>query len=220
MRKLLLFLCITPLYFSCFAQKPQQLVVLDTSMFDKYFQTISLSAKNGWLFKPGNDTSWAKSQIDTTGWIKLNPAALTAKNADKAGKLEGWFRISFMLDRSFKNIRIGIQALRWAAVDIYVDGNYITSFGNTGYDGKPYQENRNAGMVIRPLSIETGKTHILAVHIVDRVAPLNHRFLKTESLSNNLSSFISITGPLAYEKFTRYSREDNGYGFLDRKSVE
>ncbi len=151
-------------------------------MFDKYFQTISLTGLSGWIFKQGNDTNWSKIEIDTTGWVKLNPAQLTAKNADKNGKLEGWLRMRFKLDSSFENMRIGIQATRWAAVDIYIDGNYLTSYGNTGLNGKPYEENRNLLMDIHPLQIETGKEHILAVHIVDYVAPLNHRFLKTESL--------------------------------------
>ena len=112
-------------------------------MFDKYFQTIPLTGLSGWIFKQGNDINWSKNEIDTNGWRKLNPAQLSAKNADKDGRLEGWLRIRFKLDSSFENIRIGIQASRWAAVDIFIDGNYLTSYGNTGLNGRAYEENRN-----------------------------------------------------------------------------
>ena len=110
----------------------------------------------------------------------------------------------FKLDNSFENMRIGIQASRWAAADIYIDGTYLTSYGNTGLNGKPYEENRNLLIDIQPLQIETGKEHILAVHIVDHVAPLNPRFLKTESLFNNFGSLIVLTGPLAYKNATGF----------------
>ena len=183
-------------------------------MFDKYFQTISLTRLSGWIFKHGNDTNWSKNEIDTTGWVKLNPAQLTVKNADKNGRLEGWLRMRFKLDSSFEDMRIGIQALPWAAVDIYIDGNYITSYGNTGLNGKAYEENRNLLGAIQQLQIETGKEHILAVHVVDHVAPLNHRFLKTESLFNNFGSLIVLTGPLANKKATGFIRDQHRVPFF------
>jgi len=188
--------------------------VLDTSMFDKYFQTIPLTGLNGWIFKQGNDTNWSKNEIDTTGWIKMNPPQLKARNADKDGRLEGWFRMKFKLDSSFENVRIGISASRWAAVDIYIDGNYMTSYGTTGMNGKPYEENRDVLPALQQLQVETRKEHLVAVHIVDYVAPLNHRFLKTESLFNDFSSLIVLTGPLAYKSAIGVIRDRAAYLFL------
>ena len=100
-----LFLLLNTINF-CRAQDSS--VVLDTSMFDKYFQTIPLTQLKGWIFKQGNDTNCSKTEIDATGWIKWNPSQLTAKNADKNGRLEGWLRMRFTLDSSFENRRIGI----------------------------------------------------------------------------------------------------------------
>ena len=85
-----------------FCEAQDSTVVLNTSMFDKYFQTIPLTGLNGWIFKQGNDTNWSKNEIDTTGWVKLNPSQLTLKNADKNGRLEGWLRMRFKLDSSFE----------------------------------------------------------------------------------------------------------------------
>src|SRR6188768_3259327 len=64
---------------------------------------ISLGNMNGWLFKKGNDTAWAKKEIDLTGWEKLKPSELTEKYTDKSGKLECWLRIKIKLDTTFKD---------------------------------------------------------------------------------------------------------------------
>ena len=124
-----------------FCRAQDSTVVLSASMFDKYFQVIPITAKDGWIFKEGNDTSWARKDISTTGWKKFNPTQLTIKNADKNGRAEGWFRIRFRLDNSFQNMPVGIQMGRWAATDVYLDGRHIVSSGNTGLNGKPYKEN-------------------------------------------------------------------------------
>jgi two-component system NtrC family sensor kinase len=197
-----------------FCEAQDTTVVLNTSMFDKDLQTIFLTQLNGWIFKQGNDTNWIKTEIDTTGWIKMNPTQFTIKNADKNGRLEGWLRMRFKLNSSFENMRIGIQTWRWAATDVYIDGNYITSYGNTGLNGKPYEENREEFPTIQPLHIETEKEHALAVHIVDYVAPLDNRHLKTESLSNSFASLIALTGPLAAKKTTTFWINAGGYFFL------
>jgi two-component system NtrC family sensor kinase len=197
-----------------FCEAQNSTVVLNTSMFDKDLQTIPLPRLNGWIFKQGNDTNWAKPEVDTTGWIKLNPTQLTVKHTDKNGRLEGWLRIRFQLDRSFKNMNIGIQASPWAATDIYIDGNYIASYGNTGLNGKSYEENRNFLPAIQPLQIETEKEHLLAVHIVEFVSPLDHRRLKTVSLYNSFASLIALTGPLSYKKATAFIWTDISLNFL------
>jgi len=197
-----------------FCEAQDSTVVLNTTMFDKYLQTISFTQLNGWIFKQGNDTNWAKTEINTTGWIRLNPTQLTVKNADKNGRLEGWLRMKFKLDGSFENMHVGIQAWRWAAIDIYIDGTYITSCGNTGLNGKPYEENREVLPAIQPLYIKTGKEYVLAVHIVDYVNPIKHKYLKTASLGNSFGSLVMLTGPLAYKKTTAFLSTGIGRSFL------
>jgi signal transduction histidine kinase len=197
-----------------FCEAQDSTVVLDTSMFDKGLQTILLTQLNGWIFKQGNDTNWAKTEIDATGWIKLNPTQLTIKNAYKNGRMEGWLRMRFELNNSFRNIDIGVQSSRWAATDIYIDGNYIASYGNTGLNGKPYKENRELLSAIQPLHIETGKEHILAVHIVDYIAPLDYRHLKTSSMFNNFGSLVILTGPFANKNMAAFLAKDTGLSYL------
>ena len=63
-------------------------------MFDTNVDQFYLTRTDGWIFKQGNDTAWAKKDIDITGWKKLKPTELSAKYADKNGKAECWFRIN------------------------------------------------------------------------------------------------------------------------------
>jgi len=197
---------------NCIAQDTT--AILNRSMLDPNTDIISLSGLKGWVFRNGNDTSWKRMIIETTGWREIDMKNISAKDADKNGKFEGWLRFKFKLDSSFGNIPVGIETLRWAATDIYLDGNFITSFGNTGINGKPYQENRNTLTGLHQFIIETGKEHVLAIYIVDYIDPFDKKFLKTESLINNYSVLVSLTGPLAHTKFTGLVRDSAAYGFL------
>jgi hypothetical protein len=146
---------------------------LSTNMFDKTNEQIFLGSKDRWIFKQGNDTAWAKKDLDTKGWSKLKPIELSAKLADKNGRAEGWFRIKINLDSSFLNIPIGFTVDSWAAIDLYVDGRLLSSFGNTGINGKPFKEKsfisyENPVIV----NLTTGIDHSIALHFVDYLAPL------------------------------------------------
>jgi len=186
----------------CIAQ--DSTVVLSASMFDKYFQMIPLTAKDGWIFKEGNDTNWAKQNISTSDWKKFNPTQLTIKNADKNGKAEGWFRMRFRLDSSFENLPLGIQMGRWVAADVYINGQHIVSSGNTGLNGKPYKENQI--FIEPPTSVDLvpGVDHVLALHIVEHRSPLKSSMLKTELLNKGFGNVLELTGPESQVKDINY----------------
>src|SRR6185312_12014487 len=165
-------------------------VVLSTSMFDKTTERILLATKDGWIFKQGNDTGWAKKDVDITGWKKLKPTEISAKLADKNGRAEGWFRIKIKPDSSFTNMPVAFSSASWAAVDVYVDGKLVSAYGNTGANGKPFEEPRHTFDPPVTFNLTPGKDYIIAIHFVDYVAPLPPRRLKSEDLS--LQYFISL----------------------------
>src|SRR5262249_8572729 len=84
----------------------------------------------------------------------------------------------------------------------------------TGLNRESYKENRNFLPAIMPFAIEVGTEHILAVHIVDYVARLQPRFLKTGALFNNFSSQVVLTGPSCYTNTTALISQRRGYLFL------
>jgi len=206
-----LFFSIFSLLLLSYCSAQDSTVVLSASMFDKYFQVIPLTAKGGWIFKEGNDTTWARKDISTKDWKKFNPTQLTIENVDKNGKAEGWFRIRLRLDSSFQDLPVGIQMGRWAATDVYLDGRHIVSSGNTGLNGKPYKEN---SINIEPptvVDLVPGVDHVMALHIVDHRSPLKSSMLKTELHYKNFGNLLELTGPESqlkdinhYKKFTFY----------------
>src|SRR4030095_4707514 len=99
-----LFLLLSTHY--CWCQ--DSVAVLSTKMFGKD-QMIPLSPIDGWLFRKGNDTSWAAKQLNISDWVKVMPTELSAKNADESGKVEGWFRFNFRLESNFASMPIGFR---------------------------------------------------------------------------------------------------------------
>ena len=149
---------------------------------------------DGWLFRKGNDISWAKKEIDATGWQKMKPSQLSGKLADKNGKLEGWLRIKIKLDPAFSDTTFDLYSTVWAASEIYVDGRLYCTFGSTGVNGKPFEEYNPNYKPPLPFNLEKGNEHILAIHFVDFLSALPPYKMKSE-MENRIRSFIIITTP-------------------------
>ena len=154
----------------------------------------SLGDLDGWLFRKGNDISWARKEIDTAGWQKMKPSQLSGKLADKNGKLEGWLRIKIKLDPAFSDTLFDLYMNIWAASEIYVDGSLHCTFGSTGVNGKPFEEYNPNYKPPVPFNLEKGNEHILAIHFVDFISALPPYNLKSEK-ENRFRSFIIITTP-------------------------
>jgi sensor histidine kinase YesM len=187
-------------------------ILITAKMFDGE-QKIALSAMNGWLFKEGNDSVWANRELNTGGWRELKPAELSAKFADKTGRVEGWFRFKFRLDNDFMNIPLFIGRGGWAATDVYINGNFLASFGNTSTDYKTYQEHNPGNELSIPAVLEPGTEHIIALHFVDYIAPLSFRLLRSatigthRSIRHGLHSLLILTGPKYNQNILKYKSE-------------
>ncbi|MEI6087424.1 MAG: ATP-binding protein [Bacteroidota bacterium] len=196
--KVFLFLFLVGTHF-CSAQDTT--LVLKPSMLDKDSMQIYITEMHGWLFKQGSDTNWSKKNIDLTGWKKMMPTELSEKLADKNGRMEGWFRIKIKLDSTFNESSFGIRISSWAASDLYLDGNRIASFGNTGLNGAPYHENIFISNLLPiPANLKPGTEYSIALHVVDYVSPYPPYHLKAKESS--LSSLIRITVPKYYQSIS------------------
>ena len=168
-------------------------VLLSPALFDKTTDQILIGAKDGWYFKAGNDTTWAKKDMDISSWKKMKPVELSVKLADKNGKVEGWFRLKIKLDESFKNTSLGLNTGTWAASDVYLDGQWLGSSGNTGSNGAPFKENRIRNGLPIQIDLSAGKEYIIALHVVDYVSPFPPARLQSED--SGLPLLITLTGP-------------------------
>ncbi len=184
-------------------------LLLKPSMYDKDTLYINIDKMKGWIFKQGNDTGWKKKDFDITGWERLMPTELSEKLADKDGRVEGWFRINIKLDSSFGEIPFGLNNRTWAASDIYINGNRVASFGNTGINGAPYIENRYLNNLLPvPVNLKPGNEYTIALHVVDYLSTIPPHQLKSKVFSTSIDYLLIITGPKYIEKKVNDSIDD------------
>ena len=172
---------------------------------------IALGNMDGWVFRQGPDTAWAKKDINSTGWKKLKPSGLSEKLADKNGRLEGWLRIKIKLDTTFRDTTLELYMNAWAASEVYVDGNLLNTFGNTGTNGKPFKEFSPIYQLPVPFNAEKGVEHTIAMHFVDFVSPLPPYQLKSEG---RFHDFISITVPEFKKEYFSYYMQEHFYSTM------
>ncbi|MEP2669189.1 MAG: ATP-binding protein [Cyclobacteriaceae bacterium] len=172
-------------------------VVLSTQMFQSHGR-IFLAPLDGWVFKQGNDPGWADPQLKVDDWQRLNPTEINAGMEDASGRIEGWFRIKVKLDQSFKNIPLAINRDLWAATDVYVDGELVHAFGDTG---NPYRAFNPILKYPVPVDLIPGKEHLIAIHFVDYETTFTQREIRLKP--ENLQRFINLAGPEYTERVTR-----------------
>ncbi|GAB3953435.1 hypothetical protein GCM10028805_37140 [Spirosoma harenae] len=168
---------------------------------------------NGWVYAPGHNPDWAKPTFKTKNWRRFKPAELSIKEADKNGKVDGWFRLRIRLDSTWKGIALGLRNGSWAATEVYIDGQRVASFGNTGTNGKPYHDHHHLDQLPEPIWLTTGEVHLLAIHLVDYVSPFLHypgRKLQSEVFSSPAQA-VQLTGPRYSHNLQAEVKQDVGY---------
>jgi hypothetical protein len=130
---------------------------------------IFIAKMDGWLFKEGNNIDWSKQDIDITGWKKFKPMIYPYKTQINPVRQKDGFAIRMRFDSAFKNTPLSIMFNSWAASDLYINGSFIQSFGNTGIGGLHYKEHLKYQQLPVPLNLETSKEYLLAIHFVDYV---------------------------------------------------
>ncbi len=174
-----------------FAKAQDTSVVVSANKFDKFSDQLSLANDNAWLFRPGNDSNWAQPHIDTAGWIKMNQSSDLKKYADKNGRVEGWFRIKLKFDSSLLHKELWIDFVPWAATKFYIDGKLMATRGNTGDNGKPFEE-YNGDHEPFAITFNSDTVHNFAIHFVSYLSPFPPHHLKYQLNSNDL---LTIVGP-------------------------
>lgn len=169
---------------------------------------FGLSNVNGWYFRRGDDTTWARKDLSIAGWEKIKPPQLSQKIADKNGKLEGWLRLKFRLDSSFKDTVPDLVINSWAAMELYVDGQLLYTFGNCGRNGRPFEEYNPTYKLPVTFNVSKGVDHTLAIHYVDFISPFPPFHLKSDG---RLQYFIAITTPTFMKGFFEHHMETQFY---------
>lgn len=149
-------------------------ITLSTSQFSTH-ERLFLAPLDGWLFKSGNVADGSSQSLDVSDWSALNPSEINPDLADENGRVEGWFRLRFVLDDSFDGMDLGFAREFWAATDIYLNGDLIHSFGDTG---NPYAAYNPILKYPVTLKLEVGKEYVLAIHFVDYETTFTQREIR------------------------------------------
>ncbi|MBK8699089.1 MAG: hypothetical protein IPN29_05920 [Saprospiraceae bacterium] len=111
------------------------------------------------------------------------PSNLSVNMVDETGKLEGWLRIKIKLSSDIDIKTLSFISRTWAAMDVFIDGKPLHSFGNTGSNDFPFTENNNFNNEFIHLQLEPQKEYLIALHIVDYKDPIFNK-LKSTSYIN------------------------------------
>ena len=155
-------------------------IIITPENFSKDLDSYALASADGWIFHQGNDSNWAKETIDVTDWKKLKPSKLSVKYADKNGRVEGWFRIKIRIDSSLGNREFGFRLGSFAATDLYINGQFLTTAGNTGNNGRLFKLSVPKGKITNPYYLKSGEIYTIAFHVVDYTTTVSPYLLKSE----------------------------------------
>ena len=100
-------------------------VIISNALIKTDTAEINIGRMDGWIFKEGHQPTWANENIDLTGWKKVKPEELSVLNADKSGRVEGWFRLKIKTDLSLNKMPLGFRYAGWGAAELFVDGKFV-----------------------------------------------------------------------------------------------
>jgi signal transduction histidine kinase len=160
-------------------------------------EEIVLTSIDGWMFREGYDTRWIGKDVNLSDWRAYRPTALSRKNADKNGRVEGVFRMKFRLDSSLGSMKLYIYKRSRDASDVFLDGKLFRSYGETGSGSGNYEEyNPNNKLPVR-VSLKPGTDHVVTIHFVDYTTSFG---LRMQSSLAGEPLVISLAGPAFYNR--------------------
>ncbi len=186
----------------------EKVQILSTDQFASH-DRLFLAPLDGWIFKKGQVMNGHKLGLDVSDWQAFNPTQLSTDLEEENGRIEGWYRIKIKLDESFEDIPLGISRNLWAASDVYINGEHIHSFGDTG---NPYEAYNPILKYPIPIELESGQEYLIAIHVVDYETTFTQREIRLKP--RNLQQFINLTGPEYIEWVTNDIKLTHIYGTL------
>jgi signal transduction histidine kinase/DNA-binding response OmpR family regulator len=92
--------------------------------------------KDGWKFHPGDNLSWADSNLEDEHWTPIDPTTDIHYLRDLRTAQIGWFRLRMKVDDSLLNIPMAFTLFQRGASEIYLNGRLIHTFGKVSEDPK------------------------------------------------------------------------------------
>jgi serine phosphatase RsbU (regulator of sigma subunit) len=82
-----------------------------------------------WRFSPGDDSLWADTHYDDSGWELVNPWLDVFNPGTSQWNGIGWFRKVVHIDSSLKGKNVGVYLHQDGASEVFLNGKKIFAFG-------------------------------------------------------------------------------------------
>lgn len=128
---------------------------------------LILDKSENWLYKAGNDTAWAAKELDISNWKQFKPSELSIADADKTGRVEGWFRLKIKIDSSLKNQQLYFNKRTRDAATVYWNGQLIKSYGKIAPKQASFDSYIDNGQFPTAITLEPDSLYTLAIHTLD-----------------------------------------------------
>ncbi len=136
-----------------------------------------ISLKAGWLYRAGDDPSWAYPQIDDSDWLPIesfvkpdDPAV-----ADWAGI--GWFRLHLRPDSTLSGQALSYYFHHLGASQIYVNGSLVNGFGTVSATGADEEDTYHVTDIAAfPLELPSESVSVIAVRYSDHEIEQLHQY--------------------------------------------
>ncbi len=133
---------------------------------------------NPWKIKTGDDSLYASENYNDKDWQEL-PADSVRKHRKEMGKIT-WYRMHFEIDSSLMDLPLAFFLRQFgSAVDVYLDGKLLKSFGKVGKDKEHEVAEFSANPMPYAFSFSNKIDHVLALRYSD--------FHRDKAKSNGIS---------------------------------
>ena len=153
-----------------FAQQPEQRL--------KAFSAKSEQELQGkWLFKKGDEPSWANPFLEDANWQPINPRLWL--DSLKKGVFEGigWFRLHLDVPKSLRGQTVAFQMYQRGASEVYLNGKLVHQYGVVSIKESEEKKYNPFGEPIS-LTLGTKQKQVLAIRYSSSNALWLHKYLK------------------------------------------
>jgi len=122
--------------------------------------------KGSWKYHEGDNKQWSSVDWNDTDWRQIKIDSANPLSLSKVGNFKGigWFRMNFEIDSSLMNVPMVMLVSQYGAMEVYLDGKFLHSFGLVGKD-KATERANFITYVMKPFAFTFNSQvqHVLAI---------------------------------------------------------
>jgi signal transduction histidine kinase len=133
--------------------------------------------KSGWLYRAGDDPSWAQPQIDDSDWLRTKSFLKPDDPAVEDWSGIGWFRLHLLPDSTFSGQAFSYYFHHLGASQIYVNGSLVNGFGTVSATGADEEDTYHVTDIAAfPLELPSESVSVIAVRYSDHEIEQLHQY--------------------------------------------